>query len=230
MRRMLAVAVVLILMLAACAGSEEPENTNDAGDTSGPAVEESVAAEGVAPQSVVAEDYTSMADQPVQSSETMESKIVDGALVVTVVQAEQSASASWPLPETDEATITAVWGASEQADLSGTWGLVLGSKDEGSGVMLACWNDGTPPELVDLATKSVLAVASDGTCGDTSEMTLSVNNSLLGDLSSITFQGAGSSKTAYMGDQLYPLEDAMYTVFGDPGFSVRMSSISVQAP
>jgi len=104
--------------------------------------------------------------------------------------------------------------------------LEVWGRDPGAGVWLACWSDGTPVELVDIASRQVLATAAEGECRSSQSMTLTIDNSADGP-SSVIFQGGDSEPTSFIGDIRYPLDQAGYRVSAEePGFSVALESLS----
>ena len=87
-------------------------------------------------------------------------------------------------------------------------GLALGGDSESTGLMVACWSDGTPPRLVDLTTLESVSEAPNGSCGPGVTMTLTVDNAEQGGKSLVTFSGAGSDEVSYEADALISVTDA----------------------
>ncbi len=214
-----AVTVGAVALSLALAGCGQPDSGTDEAQAPQP------------PADVVAQqDYTTMPDAAPETSEDGTTQVRSGALVITPEEQRVPMAQSWPLPAAQSVTLTATWGApSGPGEPTGTWMMEVWGRDPGAGIWLACWSDGTPAELVDMATSQVLAKAPDGECGSAQSMTLTVDNSVDAPYSAILFQAGGSAPTSYLGDQRYPLEFAGYRVIAeDTGFAVALESITIE--
>ena len=188
-----------------------------------------------APQESGAEDvvaqreYGGMPDREAEQVQGGTTRVVDGALVITVERAKAPIYEFWALPETDSASVTAFMGAPSETEAPrGFWFVMIGDRDRQTGVFLICWADGPPPELVDLSTREVLLVIEDGKCDGPSEMTLRLDNPDSTGASMITVAAGGSEKVAFLGGERYQPRDAGYSVQAvTRGFSVELTSLLV---
>ena len=213
--RYLVGAAALALALSACTGgdgdSPDQEGTGDSA-------------------AVVDIDFAAQEVEPAEGVIGGTAEVVDGVLRIVPAPPEGTATQIWPLPFAGRFTITADWGPREGAAESGLWGLALGGDGESTGLMVACWSDGTPPRLVNLNDLATVAEAPNGSCGPGVSMTLTVDNTSQGGASSVTFSAAGSDEVFYEADNLISVTDAAYVVSArDEGFSVDMSRIVIEA-
>lgn len=208
-------AGALVLALAACSGSGESDSSASESESS--------------TTKVVEFDFTGGAVGPMAGVEGGTVEFVDGALRIAPESPDRAANQAWSIPEAGRYTITADWGPTEGTTGSGLWGLALGGNETSNGLMLACWSDGTPPELLDLDTLQAVAVAPNGSCGPGVTMTLTIDNTVQPDTSSVTFSGGGSDEVDFESEILIKVSDGAYIVGEqEAGFSVDMTRFVIE--